>query len=107
MKEFGILIFTFAVVPLLIALWNRRKMKKILAAPFVKTAIAASNPAVADAKGTVSVEGAIVPTQPFMAPCSGSPVARAAATCWSGRSVGFASTAATATCGRRPRMASR
>ena len=73
MKEFGILIFFFAIVPLLIAFWNRRKMKKILAAPFVKTAIAASNPAVADAKGTISVEGNIVPTQPFVAPCSGTP----------------------------------
>jgi hypothetical protein len=73
MKEFGILIFAFAVVPLLVALWNRRKMKKILAAPFVKTAVAASNPAVADANGTISVEGAIVPTQPFVAPCSGTP----------------------------------
>ena len=73
MKEFGIFIFVFAIVPLLLALWNRRKMKKVLAAPFVKTAIAASNPAVADAKGTISVEGAIVPTQPFVAPCSGTP----------------------------------
>ena len=74
MHSFGILVLLFTVVPGLIALLQFRKMKKILAAPFRKTAEVAANPASADAKGLVSCEGAIVaPQQPLVAPVSGRP----------------------------------
>lgn len=47
--------------------------KKILSAPFKRTGEVAANPAVADAKGIVSCEGAVQPLQAFAAPCSGQP----------------------------------
>ncbi len=74
MHSFGILVLLFTVVPGLIALLQYRKMKKILAAPFRKTAEVAQNPQSADAKGLVSCEGAIVaPQQPLYAPVSNRP----------------------------------
>jgi len=74
MHSFGILVLLFTVVPALIAFFQWRKMNKILAAPFRKTAEVAANPQSADAKGLVSCEGAIIaPQQPLVSPVSGRP----------------------------------
>jgi hypothetical protein len=69
----GFVLAFLAVVALLVGLMQHLKGKKILAAPFKKTGEIASNPAVADAKGIVSCEGAIEAQQPAIAPCSGTP----------------------------------
>ena len=74
MHSFGLLVLFFTVVPGLVALLQFRKMKKILAAPFRKTAEVAANPGSADAKGLVSCEGTIIaPQQPLYSPVSGRP----------------------------------
>ncbi len=74
MHSFGILVLLFTVVPALIAFLQYRKMNKILAAPFRKTAEVAANPASADAKGLVSCEGTIIaPQQPLYSPVSNRP----------------------------------
>jgi E3 Ubiquitin ligase len=69
----GFVLVFLAVVALLVGLMQHLKGKKILAAPFKKTGEIAANPAVADAKGIVSCEGAIEAQQPAIAPCSGKP----------------------------------
>lgn len=73
MQYFGFFLLALAIGGLVFGLLQRSKMKKILAAPFKKTGEIASNPQVADAKGTVSCEGAIQVQQPLVAPCSGKP----------------------------------
>jgi hypothetical protein len=73
MQYLGFLLVALAIGGLIFGLLQRSKMKKILAAPFKKTGEIASNPQVADAKGTVSCEGAIQVQQPLVAPCSGKP----------------------------------
>jgi E3 Ubiquitin ligase len=69
----GFILVFVALVALVIGLLQHLKGKKILAAPFRKTGEIAANPAVADAKGIVSCEGAIEAQQPAIAPCSGKP----------------------------------
>lgn len=73
MQYFGFFLLALAIGGLVFGFLQRSKMKKILAAPFKKTGEIASNPQVADAKGTVSCEGAIQVQQPLIAPCSGKP----------------------------------
>lgn len=73
MQYFGFFLIFVALVALIIGILQQMKAKKILAAPFKKTGEIAQNPQVADAKGTISCEGAIVTQQPVMAPCSGKP----------------------------------
>lgn len=73
MQYFGFFLIFVALVALIIGVLQQMKAKKILAAPFKKTGEIAQNPAVADAKGTISAEGAMVVQQPLMAPCSGKP----------------------------------
>ena len=73
MQYLGFVLVFLALVALLIGLLQHLKGKKILSAPFRKTGEIASNPAVADAKGIVSCEGAIDAQQPAIAPCSGTP----------------------------------
>jgi hypothetical protein len=73
MQYFGFFLIFVALVALIIGILQQMKAKKILAAPFKKTGEIAQNPAVADAKGTISTEGAMVVQQPLMAPCSGKP----------------------------------
>ena len=73
MQYLGFVLVFVALVALLVGLLQHLKGKKILAAPFRKTGEIASNPAVADAKGIVSCEGAIEAQQPAIAPCSGKP----------------------------------
>jgi len=73
MQYVGFFLIFVAVVALIIGILQQMKAKKILAAPFRKTGEIAQNPQVADAKGTVSCEGAMVVQQPLTAPCSGKP----------------------------------
>jgi hypothetical protein len=73
MQYLGFSLVALAVVALVIALVQRSKGRRILAAPFKRTGETARNPSVADAKGIVSCEGAIVTNQPAFAPCSGTP----------------------------------
>jgi hypothetical protein len=73
MQYLGFFLIVVALVALVIGILQQMKAKKILAAPFKKTGEIAQNPAVADAKGTVSCEGQMVVQQPMMAPCSGKP----------------------------------
>ncbi len=73
MQYLGFFLVVVALVLVLVGFLNQRKAGKILAAPFKKTGEIAQNPQVADAKGTVSCEGAIVVQQPLTAPCSGKP----------------------------------
>ncbi len=73
MQYFGFFLLALAIGGLVFGFLQRSKMKKILSAPFKKTGEIASNPQVADAKGTVSCEGAIQVQQPLVAPCSGKP----------------------------------
>jgi len=73
MQYLGFFLLALAIGGLVFGILQRSKMKKILAAPFKKTGEIASNPQVADAKGTVSCEGAIQVQQPLVAPCSGKP----------------------------------
>ena len=73
MQYLGFVLVFLALVALIVGLLQHLKGKKILAAPFRKTGEVASNPAVADAQGIVSVEGAIEAQQPAIAPCSGKP----------------------------------
>jgi hypothetical protein len=69
----GLIISVLGLIGVIVGFLQWRKMKKILAAPFKKTGEIASNPQVADAKGTVSCEGAVQSQQPLVAPCSGKP----------------------------------
>lgn len=73
MQYLGFFLVFIAFVGLLVGLMQHLKGKKILAAPFKKTGEIAQNPAVADAKGIVSCEGAVQAQQPAIAPCSGQP----------------------------------
>jgi hypothetical protein len=73
MQYVGFFLIVVAIVAVIAGVLNQMKAKKILAAPFKKTGEIAQNPQVADAKGTVSCEGAIAVQQPLMAPCSGKP----------------------------------
>ena len=73
MQYLGFFLVFIAFVGLLFGLLQHLKGKKILAAPFRKTGEIAQNPAVADAKGIVSCEGAVSTQQPAIAPCSGTP----------------------------------
>ena len=73
MQYLGFILVFLALIALVIGLLQHLKGKKILAAPFRKTGEIAANPAVADAKGIVSCEGAIEAQQPAFAPCSGKP----------------------------------
>ncbi|APR77269.1 Hypothetical protein A7982_02616 [Minicystis rosea] len=73
MQYLGFFLVVVALVALVVGILQQMKAKKILAAPFKKTGEIAQNPQVADAKGTVSCEGAMVVQQPLMAPCSGKP----------------------------------
>jgi hypothetical protein len=73
MQYVGFLLIGIAVIALIVGLLQQLKMKKILAAPFKKTGEIAQNPAVADAQGRVSTEGAVQVTQPFVSPVSGKP----------------------------------
>ncbi|APR87368.1 hypothetical protein A7982_12717 [Minicystis rosea] len=73
MQYMGFFLIVVAVAAVVAGILNQMKAKKILAAPFKKTGEIAQNPQVADAKGTVSCEGAMVVQQPLMAPCSGKP----------------------------------
>ena len=73
MQVLGFILIPIALIALVIGLLQHLKGKKILAAPFRKTGEIAANPAVADAKGTVSCEGRIEAPQPAIAPCSGRP----------------------------------
>ncbi|MFT3764067.1 MAG: GIDE domain-containing protein [Minicystis sp.] len=73
MQYLGFFLVAVALVALIVGILQQMKAKKILAAPFRKTGEIAQNPQVADAKGTVSCEGAMVVQQPLMAPCSGKP----------------------------------
>jgi hypothetical protein len=69
----GFFLVFIALIALVFGLLQHLKGKKILAAPFRKTGEIAQNPAVADAKGIVSCEGAVAAQQPAFAPCSGTP----------------------------------
>ena len=69
----GIGIIVFGLLFALAGYMQRRKAAKILSTPFKKTGEIAANPAVADAKGLVSCEGAVQTQQPIMAPCSNTP----------------------------------
>jgi hypothetical protein len=73
MQHVGILLVVVALVALVVGILQHLKAKKILAAPFRKTGEVAQNPQVADAKGTISCEGAMTVAQPLVAPCSGKP----------------------------------
>ncbi len=73
MQYLGFILVFLALIALVVGLLQHLKGKKILAAPFRKTGEIAANPAVADAKGIVSCEGAIEAQQPAFAPCSGKP----------------------------------
>jgi hypothetical protein len=73
MQYVGFFLVAVAIIAIVIGILQQMKAKKILAAPFKKTGEIAQNPQVADAKGTVSTEGAMVVQQPLMAPCSGKP----------------------------------
>ena len=73
MQYLGFFLVAVALVAIIVGVMNQMKAKKILAAPFKKTGEIAQNPQVADAKGTISCEGAMVVQQPLMAPCSGKP----------------------------------
>jgi hypothetical protein len=73
MQYVGFFLIFVAIVALIVGILQQMKAKKILAAPFRKTGEIAQNPQVADAKGTVSCEGAMVVQQPLVAPCSGKP----------------------------------
>jgi hypothetical protein len=73
LQYLGFVLVFVALIALVIGLLQHLKGKKILAAPFRKTGEIAANPAVADAKGIVSCEGAIEAQQPAFAPCSGKP----------------------------------
>ncbi len=72
MQYLGFFMVVVAMATVVFGFLQRSKMKKILAAPFRKTA-EANNPQSADAKGMISVEGAIGLQQPFIAPMSGRP----------------------------------
>ncbi|MCC6558776.1 MAG: hypothetical protein IT372_38075 [Polyangiaceae bacterium] len=69
----GFFLVVVAIIAVVVGVLNQMKAKKILAAPFKKTAEVAQNPQAGDAKGLVSCEGAIVAQQPLAAPCSGKP----------------------------------
>jgi len=73
MQYVGFLLLGLGVIGLIIGLLQMLKMKKILAAPFKKTGEIASNPAVADAKGMISTEGAVSNDHAFIAPASQKP----------------------------------
>jgi len=73
MQYVGFFLIVVAALAIVAAVLNQMKAKKILAAPFKKTGEIARNPQVADAKGTVSCEGAMAVQQPLVAPCSGKP----------------------------------
>ncbi|MEO7328660.1 MAG: GIDE domain-containing protein, partial [Minicystis sp.] len=73
MQYLGFFLIVVAIVGIIYGILQQMKAKKILAAPFKKTAEVASNPQAADAKGLISCEGAIQTQQPVMAPCSGRP----------------------------------
>jgi hypothetical protein len=73
MQYLGFFLVVVAIVGIIYGITQQMKAKKILAAPFKKTAEVASNPQAADAKGSISCEGAIQTQQPVMAPCSGRP----------------------------------
>ena len=73
MQYLGFFLVAVALIAIIIGVLQQMKAKKILAAPFKKTGEIAQNPQVADAKGTISTEGAMVVQQPLMAPCSGKP----------------------------------
>jgi hypothetical protein len=73
MQYVGFFLIVVALVAIIMGVLQQMKAKKILAAPFKKTGEIAQNPAVADAKGTISAEGAIAVQQPLVAPCSGKP----------------------------------
>ena len=73
MQYVGFLLVAVAIIALIAGVLQQLKAKKILAAPFKKTGEIARNPQVADAKGTVSCEGALAVAQPLVAPCSGKP----------------------------------
>ena len=73
MQYLGFFLVFIALIAIVFGLLQHLKGKKILAAPFKKTGEIAQNPAVADAKGIVSCEGAVAAQQPAFAPCSGTP----------------------------------
>jgi hypothetical protein len=73
MQYVGFFLIVVALVAIALGIMNQRKATKILAAPFRKTGEIAKSPQVADAKGTVSCEGAMAAGQPLTAPCSGKP----------------------------------
>ena len=73
MQYLGFFLVFMALIAIVFGLLQHLKGKKILAAPFKKTGEIAQNPAVADAKGIVSCEGAVAAQQPAFAPCSGTP----------------------------------
>jgi hypothetical protein len=71
MQYLGFFLLAVFVLGLIGAFLQRAKGKKLIAAPFKKTAEAASDPQAGDAKGTVSVEGQIACQQPLRGPQSG------------------------------------
>jgi hypothetical protein len=73
MQYVGFFLIVVAAAAILAGILNQMKAKKILAAPFRQTGEIARNPQVADARGTVSCEGAVAAAQPLVAPCSGKP----------------------------------
>ena len=73
MQFLGFFLVFIALVAGIFGIVQLLKEKKILSAPFKRTGEIAANPAVADAKGIVSCEGAVQPLQAFAAPCSGQP----------------------------------
>jgi E3 Ubiquitin ligase len=70
MMYLGFFLLALALAVLVVGFIQRKKMKTILAAPFKPTGQALSSP---DAKGLVSFQGQVQPTQQLMAPCSGRP----------------------------------
>ncbi|GAC1354652.1 MAG: hypothetical protein NVSMB47_08030 [Polyangiales bacterium] len=73
MMYFGFLMVGIAVILAIAGVLQMNKGKKILAAPFKKTGEVASNPSVADAKGNISTEGAIVTRDVLTSPQTNTP----------------------------------
>jgi hypothetical protein len=69
----GILLVLIGLALLGFGLAQKLKGNRILAAPFHKTGEISKNPSVADAKGMVSTEGAILAPKPLLSPCSKTP----------------------------------
>ena len=70
MMYVGFLLLAVAVAAVVVGFLQRGKMKAILSAPFKSTGQALVS---ADAKGQVSFQGTVQPSQQLFAPCSGQP----------------------------------